>query len=149
MGGIVDDVMGPVNDVLGGITGSTAAADAMREGQESAAAATLASTEKNIDFQKWLWGEQKGLAQPYADMGAGAIGDYQEMLDQPIDVYSDPSYQFRKSEGQKAYENSASAKGMVLAGQQANALTRYGSDYPSTEYGKAFNRRQTNFDNLY
>ena len=132
-----------------GMYSSNKAAGAASDAAASSASATLASTEKNIEFQKWLWGEQTELQQPYMDMGEGAIPQYQDLLNQPIDITQDPSYQFRLNEGQKAYENSASAKGMSLSGAQAKALNRYGSNFASQEYGAAFNRRQTSLDNLY
>ena len=136
-------------EVLPKITGADDAADAMREGAEKSAAATLASTEKNIDFQKWLWGEQKDLAQPYADMGTAAIPEYNQLRTTPIDMTEDPSYQFGLNEGQKAIENSASARGMSLSGAQLKKLNRFGQDYGTTKYNEAFNRRQVNLDNLY
>lgn len=60
------------------------------------------------------------------------------------DFQADPGYQFRFDEGQKALERSAAAKGRALGGGTLKALTRYGQDMGSQEYGNAFNRFQTN-----
>lgn len=125
------------------------AAQAATDAARLSADATLQSTEKNIDFQKWLWGEQKDLLSPYASAGTKYLGQYDELKDQPIDMYEDPSYQFGLNEGQKAVENSASARGMSLSGAQLKKLNRYGQDYGTTKYNEAFNRRQNNLDNLY
>lgn len=65
------------------------------------------------------------------------------------DLYDDPSYNFRMQEGEKALNRSASARGNILSGAAAKALTRYGQDYASTEYDKAFNRYNQNQTSLY
>ena len=65
-----------IGDAIGDITGAHNAADAAREGSQAAANATLASTEKNIDFQKWLWGEQRALLDPYASAGEKYLNEY-------------------------------------------------------------------------
>ncbi len=144
-----------VNQVLGDpfdITGADAAADAAREGSRLSAEASLASTEKNIDFQKWLWGEQKDLSQPFVDMGVGAIDKYTSEVNKGFgleDMYNDPGYQFGMNEGVKARENAAGARGMQLSGASEKALNRFGTDYASTKFNDAFNRRQVGLDNLY
>lgn len=60
------------------------------------------------------------------------------------DFQADPGYDFRMKEGQKALERSAAAGGRFLGGGTLKALTRYGQDFGSQEYGNAFNRFQTN-----
>lgn len=52
----------------------------------------------------------------------------------------DPGYQFRKDEGQRALDASAAARGGAMGGAAAKAALRYGQDYSSNEYDKAFNR---------
>ena len=60
------------------------------------------------------------------------------------DFYTDPGYDFRLSEGAKALERSASARGGLFSGGTLKALTRYNQDFASQEYGNAFNRFQEN-----
>jgi hypothetical protein len=55
---------------------------------------------------------------------------------------ADPGYAFRLSEGQKALERSAAARGGLLSGGTGKALERFGQDYGSQEYTNAFNRYQ-------
>ena len=55
---------------------------------------------------------------------------------------ADPGYAFRLSEGQKALERSAAARGGLLSGATGKALTRYGQEMGSQEYQNAFNRYQ-------
>ena len=59
----------------------------------------------------------------------------------------DPGYAFRLSEGQKALERSAAARGGLLSGGTGKALTSYGQQMGSQEYQNAYNRYQTNRSN--
>lgn len=52
----------------------------------------------------------------------------------------DPGYQFRLDQGSKAVTNAAGAAGMRNSGATMKALTRYGQDYASNEYGNIYNR---------
>ena len=56
---------------------------------------------------------------------------------------ADPGYAFRLSEGLKALERSAAARGGLLSGGTGKALTRFGQEMGSQEfqnaYGRAFN----------
>lgn len=60
------------------------------------------------------------------------------------DFTTDPGYAFRLSEGQKALERSAAARGGLLSGGAGKALTEFGQQMGSQEYQNAFNRYQTN-----
>lgn len=55
---------------------------------------------------------------------------------------ADPGYAFRMSEGMKAIERSAAAKGGLLSGSTLKGITRFGQDTASNEYTNAFNRYQ-------
>jgi hypothetical protein len=56
---------------------------------------------------------------------------------------ADPGYAFRMSEGLKALDRSAAARGGLLSGSTLKGAQRYGQDLASTEYQNAFNRYQT------
>jgi hypothetical protein len=60
------------------------------------------------------------------------------------DFEADPGYGFRMSEGMKALERSAAARGGLLSGATLKGITRFGQDTASAEYLNAFNRYQTN-----
>jgi hypothetical protein len=55
----------------------------------------------------------------------------------------DPGYAFRLSEGQKALDRQAAARGGLISGSALKAATRFGQDMGSQEYQNAFNRYQT------
>lgn len=54
----------------------------------------------------------------------------------------DPGYAFRQSEGMKALERSAAARGGLLSGSTMKGIQRFGQDLASQEYQNAFNRYQ-------
>jgi hypothetical protein len=54
----------------------------------------------------------------------------------------DPGYAFRQSEGMKALERSAAARGNLLSGSTLKGVQRFGQDLASQEYQNAFNRYQ-------
>jgi len=60
------------------------------------------------------------------------------------DFEQDPGYAFRLSEGQKAIERSAAARGGLQSGSALKAAARFGQDLGSQEYQNAFNRYQVN-----
>jgi len=55
----------------------------------------------------------------------------------------DPGYQFRLSEGLKALDRQAAARGGLISGSALKASQRYGQDMASQEFTNAFNRYQT------
>ena len=55
---------------------------------------------------------------------------------------ADPGYAFRMSEGMKALERSAAARGGLMSGATMKGIQRYGQDLASQEFTNAFNRYQ-------
>jgi len=53
---------------------------------------------------------------------------------------TDPGYNFRIGEGERALERSAAARGGLLSGGFGRKLTRYAQDYASNEYTNVYNR---------
>lgn len=60
------------------------------------------------------------------------------------DFQADPGYAFRLSEGLKALDRQAAARGGLISGSALKAAERYGQDMGSQEYQNAFNRYQMN-----
>jgi hypothetical protein len=52
----------------------------------------------------------------------------------------DPGYQFRLNEGQKGIDRRIGAMGLRNSGAALKAMTRFGQDYASNEFGNVFNR---------
>jgi hypothetical protein len=75
-----------------------------------------------------------------ADFGRYATAEYTPAM---FAQGQDPGYQFRLSEGMKALDRQAAARGGLISGSALKAATRYGQDMGSQEYMNAFNRYQT------
>jgi len=94
--------------------------------------------------QLQMYNQQREDYTPWREAGMGALGglqneDFQKDFTM-ADYQQDPGYQFRLSEGQKAIERSAAARGGLNSGATMKALTRYGQDFASNEYQNAYNR---------
>jgi len=91
------------------------------------------------------YGELVGLGPNTNAMGYGSAV-------QPFDMskfQEDPGYNFRLSEGLKALDRQAAARGGLMSGAALKAAGRYGQDAASQEYGNAYNRyRQNRADQL-
>ena len=75
--------------------------------------------------------------------GYGSLGKSFDELYGGDKFQQDPSYQFRQSEGIKALERSAAARGNLMSGSTLKGVQRFGQDLASQEYQNAFNRYQT------
>jgi hypothetical protein len=128
--------------MLGGaLLGSSASSDA--------ADAQAGASQYAADLQNKQYEQNRADMAPWREAGMGALdqlktgllpgGDFQRPFT-VADFIKDPGYNFRRSEGMKGLEGSAASRGGLLSGGTLKALTRYGSDYASNEFGNAYNR---------
>jgi len=82
---------------------------------------------------------QNGQATPN-DLGGAFSAANDTTADRFAPFYNSPDYQFTLSEGQKALDRSASARGMLMSGQQQKATQRFGQNLASTQYNNYMNR---------
>jgi len=75
--------------------------------------------------------------------GAADYGRYAKDF-QMSDFQQDPGYAFRLSEGLKAMNATAAARGGLMSGGALKAGQQYGQDMGSQEYQNAYQRYQTN-----
>lgn len=94
--------------------------------------------------------DQSGLdAAVAAQLQAQASGKpqtYNDGLDGPIQM--DPGYQFGLSEGQRAIDRKTAAAGGRVSGAAIKAANRYATDYATTGYNAAYQRRQDSINRL-
>jgi hypothetical protein len=101
---------------------------------------------ENIAFQEEVFAQQREDIAPWREAGTQALTQLQEGIasgefdPSQFKFKEDPGYQFRLSEGMKARDRSAAARGRLLSGAQEKAITRYGQDVASEEYGRAYQR---------
>ena len=129
-------VVGAGASLLGGKSSSDAA--------KSAAKAQLRATKATIKQQERALERQIGLQEPFRQTGVNALAGYETASQYtPFGMeqfQADPGYQFRMSEGLKALERSASARGILQSGGTLKDITRFGQDAASQEYQNAFQR---------
>jgi len=98
------------------------------------------------DLQQQQYEQTRQDLEPWRKAGVNALGKLEGMADYtmfgPEQFSKDPGYGFRLSEGQKALERSAAARGGLISGGALKAATRFGQDMGSQEYSNAFNRYQ-------
>lgn len=133
-----------------GLLGSRAASKAAStQAAATSEAAQLSSDAANraADLQFQQWRESVGLQEPWRQAGMTALNklvpEATEYRPFGMDQFqADPGYAFRLSEGQKALERSAAARGGLMSGATGKNLLRFGQEMGSQEYQNAFNRYQ-------
>jgi hypothetical protein len=125
-------------NVLGSVMGAKSASKAADAQAQSADDAT-AEARRQYDLAR------DDLA-PYRETGGLALNRLSQLTGltqgQTPEQYmaQDPGYQFRLSEGQKAIQNSALARGGAFSGRAAKDLMRFNQGQASQEYGQSYNR---------
>ena len=150
--------------VAAGAIGSAAIQSnaARRAGRAQARAADRASEiqlemqREAIQHEREMFDISREDLRPYREVGARTLGQlsalnqpgqyFQQDFDFTLeDFQADPGYQFRLSEGMKALERSASARGMVLSGGQLKDIQRFGQNLASDEFSRAYGRAGQRF----
>ena len=114
---------------------------------KSAANTQAAAQQQANQLLAQQYQQQRADLQPYSAAGVNALSKFQGMADYTpfgtSQFQADPGYAFRLSEGQKALERSAAARGGLLSGGTGKRIAAYGQEAASQEYNNAFNRYQT------
>lgn len=87
-----------------------------------------------------------------AELASAAAGPFAGALTKNFeygDIYSDPSYQFRLSEGQRALQAQQAARGNRFGGQALKDINNYAQEAASQEYGNAYNRFRQNQQDIF
>jgi hypothetical protein len=114
----------------------------------SKAARTQAdAANRAADLQREQFERQVELQAPFREAGVRALPELEAASRYtPFGMsqfQADPGYAFRLSEGQKALDRSAAARGGLISGGALKAAQRFGQEMGSQEYTNAFNRYQT------
>ena len=116
-------------------------------GANRAASTQAGAANRAADLQQSQFERQVELQAPYRAAGERALNKLEGASDYtPFGMsqfQQDPGYAFRLSEGQKALDRSAAARGGLISGGALKAAQRYGQEMGSQEYTNAFNRYQT------
>ena len=113
---------------------------------KSAARTSAESADRATALQREMFERQVELQEPWRQAGVNALTKLQAASEYtPFGMQqfqADPGYGFRLSEGLKAMERGAAARGGLMSGAALKAGQRYGQDLASQEYTNAFNRYQ-------
>ena len=137
----------PAPLVAVGVAAAAGTAAAGIYGANKAAKAQEKAAKEASKTQQQALAAQTELAKPYVEAGKNALAQYQKLA--PYQDFgmaqfkTDPGYNFRMSEGIKALERSAAARGLLQSGGTLKDITRYGQDLASAEYQNAFSRYLT------
>ena len=142
-----------------GAAASLAGGAIAASGSKKAANTQAAAAQQAEQTQRDMFERQLALQEPFRQGGITAQQQLMQLLGiggdanaegygsmaRPFgqkDFEQDPGYAFRQSEGMRALERSASARGGLLSGGTLKGIQRFGQDLASQEYGNAFNRFQ-------
>lgn len=146
--------------VAGAIIGSAVIGGAASiHAANKASKAQVKAAQSAADVQREAFARQEQLQEPFRQAGLTAQQQIMQLLGLGgdatapgygsmarsfgmSDFEADPGYAFRQSEGMKALERSAAARGQLLSGGTMKGIQRFGQDLASQEYGNAFNRFQ-------
>jgi hypothetical protein len=129
------------------VVGSVIQSQATRSAASSQSDATAAAVGENAR----QYDTTRSDFAPYREAGTKALGQLQTEMDLPVtstDVMTDPGYQFGLDQGQKALDRKAAAGGGRISGAALKAASEYGTNYATTGYTAAYQRRQDRLNRL-
>jgi hypothetical protein len=154
--------------------GSIASAAISGSASKSAANTQAQAAEDAAHLQNDQWNQTQANLQPYMDFGKGAINPLQTALgynsdwsvnsSNPLqqkfsygafnaptaaDAASTPGYQFTQTQGLKAVQNSAAARGLGVSGAAMKGAASYATGLADSTYNDVFNRALNTYNANY
>lgn len=133
--------------VVGGIGGalisSSASGDAA-DSQAQSSAAAIAEQRRQYDLTR-------GDSAAYREAGTKALGQLATENDRPVtaaDAMSDPGYKFGLQQGQQGIDRKIAAGGGRVSGAAIKRAGQFATDYATTGYSAAYQRRQDRLNRL-
>ena len=129
---------------LGSSALQSGAASSATDQQAAATAAAIAEQRRQYDTNRQDM-------EAYRTAGTNALGQLQTAINQPTtaaDVMSDPGYQFGLQQGQQAIDRKIAAGGGRVSGQAIKAAARFGTNYATTGFNAADQRRNDRLNRL-
>jgi hypothetical protein len=127
------------------------------KGAKDAAKIQASAADRAALLEKEMYDISREDLAPYREQGYTALKDIEGMKPfltaqfgpAQFEQYLDPSMAFRQRLGEQSTARMANVGGGALSGNTLRALTDYGQNLASTEYGSAFDRFQTERGNIY
>lgn len=133
-------VASAIGAVIGGATSLMAANKQAKAAKRAAALQQQQYEQSRADTAPWREAGANALAQFAALYGLSGEEARQRAR---ASYQASPGYQFRFSEGQRALDRSAAARGMLLSGNQLRALTEYGQTLAAQDFANYANQLAT------
>ena len=119
-----------------------------------AADTQAAAADRAAELQAEQFRQLREDQAPYRTAGYNALAEMQRTAGNVPsafkfgagDYQADPGYAFRLSEGQKALDRQAAARGGLISGGALKAAQRFGQEMGSQEFGNAYNRALTGYN---
>jgi len=147
------------------LVGGAFSAREQRKGIESASQTSAAASRKAQETQMQMFEQQRADVEPWRQAGITALGRLEQMagetptgampelelpslpsLEEVAETFKDlPGYKERFASGIAARDASASATGRLGGGGYQKELTKYGQEYASSEFEKAYQRREREY----
>ncbi len=132
-----------IGDIVGGLIQS--------DSTRSAANKQADASREAIAEQQRQYNQTRADYEPWRTTGANALTQLASDINTPTtaaDVMADPGYQFGLDQGNRALNQRVAAAGGRVSGAALKAGTRYATDYASTGYGAAYQRKQDRLNRL-
>jgi hypothetical protein len=150
MFGLSAAAIGGIAAGVGAIGGALISADAAGDAADMQAGTAA----NNNALQKYQYDTTRADNEPWRAAGQNALSRLTSLLNDGsltskfagTNVLNEPGYAFGMEQGQRAIDNSASARGGI-GGAALKAGSRFAQDYAGTKYNDAFNRFQTERQN--
>lgn len=118
---------------------------------KGAAKTQAKSTDAAIAEQQRQYDLQREDFAPFREAGVDALRDLRELINRPTtaaEVMQDPGYQFGMDQGQQAIDRKIAAMGGRVSGAAIKAAGRFGTNYATSGYNAAYQRRQDSLNRL-
>lgn len=129
------------------VAGSSMQADAAQSAADSQSASTAAGIAEQRRQADRAYADQA----QYREAGGRALGSLEGDINKPTtaaDVMSDPGYQFGMQQGQLGLDRKAAASGGRVSGAALKSASEYATNYASTGYNAAYQRKQDRLNRL-
>lgn len=134
------------------VAGATLVGGAMASDSAEDAANTQAdSTARGVAEQRRQYDQTREDYAPYRATGQRALGQLETDINGNVsaaDVMSDPGYEFGRQQGQLGIDRKIAASGGRVSGAALKSAAEYATNYASTGYNAAYQRRQDRLNRL-
>lgn len=118
---------------------------------DKASDAQRAATEAGIAEQRRQYDTTRSDFAPWRDAGRIALGQLYNEMAHPVtaeETMQEPGYQFGLQQGQQGLDRKIAAAGSRLSGASLKAASRFNTDYATSGYNAAYQRRQDRLNRL-